>query len=276
PAPSPHRRRESRIEIYMKSKIDMDGFDQRLRQRTTASPNPLYTIPVDVAPYARGVIPNTPLAASTTSFLLGALFSFGLLLFITGGFEGSWWSTYQLGFFLAAWSAFHWGEFAVTAGWNPEKCSIDSFLLENGALYHVAHSVALLEYLITLYFKPSFKSHAYVSSAALGQTLRSIAMIHAGSNFSHAVAHRKLESHVLVTNGIYKWFRHPSYTGFFYWALGTQLVLQNPVSFLFFMVVLWRFFYYRIKSEEVSLIRFFGDDYRRYRSAVGTKIPFIP
>lgn len=36
-----------------------------------------------------------------------------------------------------------------------------------------------------------------------GQTLRSAAMIHASTNFSHAVAFRKLESHKLVTDGIY-------------------------------------------------------------------------
>ena len=46
----------------------------------------------------------------------------------------------------------------------------------------------------------------------------------------------------------YSWFRHPSYTGFFYWALGTQLVLQNPVTFVFFAILLWRFFYYRIRG----------------------------
>ena len=52
-----------------------------------------------------------------------------------------------------------------------------------------------------------------------------------------------------------RWLRHPSYTGFFYWALGTQLVLQNPVSFVLYSVLLWRFFYYRTRSEsQVFLI----------------------
>lgn len=45
-----------------------------------------------------------------------------------------------------------------------------------------------------------------------------------------------------------RWFRHPSYAGFFYWALGTQLVLQNPISFLGFLIVLWRFFSQRIRG----------------------------
>jgi protein-S-isoprenylcysteine O-methyltransferase len=46
-----------------------------------------------------------------------------------------------------------------------------------------------------------------------------------------------------------RWFRHPSYAGFFYWALGTQLVLQNPFSFLVYYVLLMRFFSSRIRGE---------------------------
>ncbi len=51
------------------------------------------------------------------------------------------------------------------------------------------------------------------------------------------------------------WVRHPSYAGFFYWALGTQLLLQNPLSLLFFCVVLWRFFYYRIRGWYLCFIK---------------------
>ncbi|KAF7793667.1 hypothetical protein EIP86_004782 [Pleurotus ostreatoroseus] len=131
------------------------------RRPAAAQQATLETQPVDVVPLGR--IPNTPLAASTISFLLGCIFSLSLYTFISGG--GSyWWSTYQLGFYLASWSAFHWGEFAVTAGWNREKCSVDSFLLDNGALYHMAHSVAITEYLITLWVKPTTKEYAYVTT----------------------------------------------------------------------------------------------------------------
>jgi len=87
-------------------------------------------------------------------------------------------------------------------------------------------------------------------------------------------------------------FRHPSYAGFFYWALGTQLVLQNPVSSIAYIIVLWKFFSRRIKgmfailvadawtdfgtAEEKALVQFFGQDYENYRKRVGTKVPFIP
>jgi protein-S-isoprenylcysteine O-methyltransferase len=102
-----------------------DGFEERLRQRKEQLENhPLNTVPKAKANNSDGALPNTPLTASTISFLLGWVFSLGVLTFLRGGF-GSWWNSYQLGFFVAAWSGFHWGEFAVTAGWNLEKCSVD-------------------------------------------------------------------------------------------------------------------------------------------------------
>lgn len=48
------------------------------------------------------------------------------------------------------------------------------------------------------------------------------------------------------------YFRHPSYAGFYYWALGTQLVLQNPLTFVLFTYLLWRFFYYRTRGKQFS------------------------
>ncbi|THV08453.1 ICMT-domain-containing protein [Dendrothele bispora CBS 962.96] len=259
---------------------NVDGLDRRLNQREAMLRHPLHTAPIANV-RTNGNIPNTPLTASLISFLLGGVFSMGLLLFLMGGVISHWWATYQLGFFIAAWSGFHWGEFAVTAGWNLEKCSVDSFLLDNGSMYHIANGSAVIEYLITLYFKPGFKSHTWISFVGIimvvfGQALRSIAMIHASTNFSHTVAYQKRETHRLVTDGVYAWFRHPSYAGFYYWAVGTQLVLQNPVCFVFFLCVLWRFFYYRTRAEENYLIRFFGEDYVRYRSRVRTWIPFVP
>ncbi|KAH7887651.1 Isoprenylcysteine carboxyl methyltransferase family-domain-containing protein [Phlebopus sp. FC_14] len=255
-----------------------DSFERRLQERQQST-HPLATVPTDAQPH--GNIPNTPLAVSTISFILGALFSLGLVLFLSGAVSSRWWATQQLGLFVAAWSWFHWAEFAVTAGWNLEKCSVDSFLLDNGAMYHIANGTALAEYLVALYLYPSSKTFPYLSELGVlmvlsGQVLRTTAMVHASTNFSHAVAFRKRESHMLVTDGIYSWFRHPSYAGFFYWALGTQMVLQNPVSFAAFVIILWRFFYRRIRAEEKALLLFFGNDYEVYRRHAGTKIPLIP
>lgn len=91
----------------------------------------------------------------------------------------------------------------------------------------------------------------------LGQIARSVAMITAASNFNHDVQFVKKAKHELVTNGIYQYSRHPSYAAFFYWAVGTQVFLGNPVSAVGFAVVLYRFFSMRIrcKSAHVTLHR---------------------
>lgn len=102
------------------------SLDQRLAQRGAMQYNhPLEMKPTHANNQPRGNIPNTPLAVSTISFLLGTTFMLGFWTFCTGGLSDHWWSTYQIGFFVAAWALFHYGEFAVTAGWNREKCSVD-------------------------------------------------------------------------------------------------------------------------------------------------------
>jgi protein-S-isoprenylcysteine O-methyltransferase len=69
--------------------------------------------------------------------------------------------------------------------------------------------------------------------------------------------------------------RHPSYFGFYYWAVGSQLMMMNPVCLVGFAVALYVFFSDRIESEEEALIRFFGQDYRDYRARTKTGLPLI-
>lgn len=105
--------------------VDSDAFEQRIHERERLRSGPLETIPDRTASQPQGNIPNTPLAVSTISFLLGSIFSLGLSVFLCGGLSSFWFATYQFAFFVASWSTFHWGEFAVTAGWNREKVSVD-------------------------------------------------------------------------------------------------------------------------------------------------------
>lgn len=48
-----------------------------------------------------------------------------------------------------------------------------------------------------------------IALTVVGQILRSSAMIHAARSFSHVIAMRKVDGHVLVTDGIYRSVRHP-------------------------------------------------------------------
>jgi len=96
-----------------------------------------------------------------------------------------------------------------------------------------------------------------------------------GKNFNHMIQHKKTESHVLVTKGIYKYLRHPSYFGFYYWSIGTQLLLGNIISTFAFGIASWFFFNRRIPYEEQTLIRFFPEDYKTYMSRSYIGIPLI-
>jgi hypothetical protein len=114
--------------------VHSDILEQRIREREHLRSRPLETIPDTSVSQPHGTLPNTPLTVSTISFLLGAIFSLGFSVFLCGGLSSFWFATYQLAFFVASWSAFHWGEFAVTAGWNREKVSVDCTYLLSWSL----------------------------------------------------------------------------------------------------------------------------------------------
>ncbi|ODQ81828.1 hypothetical protein BABINDRAFT_160060 [Babjeviella inositovora NRRL Y-12698] len=187
-----------------------------------------------------------------------------------------------LNLYLGFLAVFHFLEYYVTARYNADKVVADSFLLySNGLAYTAAHACALAEAMIEHYFFPQFKiSHPYVTTIGFvlvvaGQVLRYQAMATAGRSFSHLIAVEKKNSHTLVTDGVYRFSRHPSYAGFYWWAIGTQLMLLNPVCLAGFAVVLWRFFNRRIEVEERYLVQFFGQRYNVFKKSTGTLIPFV-
>lgn len=242
-----------------------------------------YVIPTAYAPAA--------LQISNTVFPLGILFGLVLprtltffydtLTFSPMAGEGArWWTFPQLSIYLCSWISFHMLEFSVTASYNPTRLFSDSFLLNNGIHYHMAHLFSLLEFGFTAHFYPHLKAaslYTYIGLALIlfGQTLRSLAMVHASNNFSHLLAFEKRKDHQLVTTGVYAYTRHPSYVGFTYWALGTQVLLGNKVALVGFLGTLWLFFSRRIRAEEKALVEFFGDQYTTYRESVGSGLPFI-
>lgn len=74
---------------------------------------------------------------------------------------------------------------------------------------------------------------------------------------------------------VYSYLRHPSYFGWFYWSVGTQLILCNPLCIIAYAIVSWKFFDGRIPFEENTLVKFYGNEYREYARKTPIGIPFI-
>ncbi|XP_014908690.1 protein-S-isoprenylcysteine O-methyltransferase [Poecilia latipinna] len=205
---------------------------------------------------------------------LGVTFGCGLII----SFSDTTWT--HFGWYMCSLSFFHYSEYLVTAVINPRSLSLDSFLLNHSLEYTLAAVSSWLEFTVEKLTVPELKHLTWVSLVGLvmvlcGEGLRKAAMLTAGSNFNHIVQNEKAQSHVLVTSGVYAYFRHPSYVGWFYWSIGTQVMLCNPVCILGYTIASWRFFRERIEEEELSLIHFFAEDYVEYKRKVPTGLPFI-
>ncbi|KNG83263.1 prenyl cysteine carboxyl methyltransferase Ste14 [Aspergillus nomiae NRRL 13137] len=249
---------------------------------STSKPPP----PLDSSNYPNGK--KSLAGISLRAFLLGTTLGLSSSLTIVLRFLET--PLWRIPFFLASLALFHFLEYYVTAAYNTRYANISAFLLSsNGWAYNVAHISAALECLLAQHFWPTA---GYLNWGAIapglkiqvalglvlmiiGQVVRTLAMVQAGSNFNHTVQVERKEDHRLVTHGIYSVLRHPSYFGFFWWGLGTQLVLGNVVCFMGYTLVLWRFFSSRIFREEKFLIAFFGDDYVEYKKRSWVGIPGI-
>ncbi|XP_012676322.1 protein-S-isoprenylcysteine O-methyltransferase [Clupea harengus] len=186
----------------------------------------------------------------------------------------------HFGWYMCSLAFFHYSEYLVTAIINPRSLSLDSFLLNHSVEYTVAAVSSWVEFIVEKLLFPDVKQLGWLSvlglfMVVLGECLRKMAMFTAGSNFNHIVQNEKSQSHILVTSGVYAFFRHPSYVGWFYWSIGTQVMLCNPVCIIGYTLASWRFFRERIEEEEISLIHFFGEDYIQYKRKVASGLPFI-
>ncbi|XP_017785926.1 PREDICTED: protein-S-isoprenylcysteine O-methyltransferase [Nicrophorus vespilloides] len=206
---------------------------------------------------------------------LGFVFSLGLYTFQLAPNE-----YYIFGIYMAVMSFFHFTEFLSIALIQPKELSVRSFLIYHSPEYVIAAVSSWLEFFLEAYLLPDMKIYKVVSYLGLvicisGEFLRKLAMMTANSNFNHIIQYTKADEHVLVTNGIYSMFRHPSYVGWFYWSIGTQIILMNPICLIAYTLASWYYFNDRIRVEEITLLNFFGQQYSDYQQHVGTGLPFI-
>lgn len=81
------------------------------------------------------------------------------------------------------------------------------------------------------------------------------------------------EEHALVTQGVYRYIRHPMYAAHLVWGIAQALLLQNWIAGLSMLVFFFPIYLFRVPREEQILIQHFGEEYRLYMDRTGRIIP---
>uniref|UniRef100_A0A7S0LDN9 Protein-S-isoprenylcysteine O-methyltransferase n=1 Tax=Coccolithus braarudii TaxID=221442 RepID=A0A7S0LDN9_9EUKA len=179
---------------------------------------------------------------------------------------------------------FHMAEYLLTAAFRPDVLSFDNFLLNHSLPYQAMVVVSWFEYWLEFSLgvpgcsackQWGVRNTVGLAVCLVGLLSRMLAMATASSNFSHIIEQERRCEHRLVTTGIYAVLRHPAYFGFFWFSIGTQLLLANPICLLAYTAASWHFFFDRIPYEEQLLVHFFGDEYLEYRKRTWIGIPLM-
>jgi len=83
------------------------------------------------------------------------------------------------------------------------------------------------------------------------------------------------ENHQLITQGVYRYVRHPMYAALFVYAIGQALTVPNWVAGPSYLAAFGILFALRIGAEERMMLETFGDEYAAYRARTKRLIPGI-
>jgi protein-S-isoprenylcysteine O-methyltransferase Ste14 len=106
----------------------------------------------------------------------------------------------------------------------------------------------------------------------VGTVLRLVPVFVLGRRFSGLVAIQ--EGHELVTGGLYRVVRHPSYLGMLLGLFGWVLVFRSGIGVLVSLLILPPLVA-RMNSEEALLESEFGERYAEYRRRTWRLVPFV-
>jgi protein-S-isoprenylcysteine O-methyltransferase Ste14 len=95
-----------------------------------------------------------------------------------------------------------------------------------------------------------------------------------GNNLSARI--RIKDSQQLVTNGPYRWMRHPMYASFYLLHVAVFLLTANWFIGVTWMVGLTAIVFLRVSREEAMLLARFGESYTAYAESTGRFLPHIP
>jgi protein-S-isoprenylcysteine O-methyltransferase Ste14 len=85
--------------------------------------------------------------------------------------------------------------------------------------------------------------------------------------------YRARQENGLVTTGLYRFARHPQYTGLFIALFGEGIIHWPTIFSISLLPLIVVAYYFLARKEEREMLRKFGDDYRAYQSQVPMFIP---
>jgi len=153
--------------------------------------------------------------------------------------------------------------------------------LNDRRLYWLSILLTVVEFAVECQMYPEWKASKLQLNflglvfMAVGQYVKSYAMINLVSNLETQKKDSEVEKPQLITSGMFQVLRHPIFFGVYWWNVGSQMVLFNPVSFLVHSFVGWFYFSrYLIPREEKELHQLYPDQYPIYRKRTGVGIPY--
>ncbi len=105
---------------------------------------------------------------------------------------------------------------------------------------------------------------------ALGVGISVWARVSLGTNWSGMVTLK--EGHELVRKGLYRWIRHPIYTGILTGFVGTAMIKGHARAWVGFAVLLLSF-YFKARREEDFLRQEFGEGFEEHLRRTGMFLP---
>lgn len=105
---------------------------------------------------------------------------------------------------------------------------------------------------------------------ALGVAIAIWARLSLGANWSGSVTLKS--DHELIRRGLYRWIRHPIYSGILLGMIGTAVIRGNLRALLGILVV-WASFYFKARREERFLKQEFGTDFDEHARHTGMFLP---
>jgi protein-S-isoprenylcysteine O-methyltransferase Ste14 len=106
-----------------------------------------------------------------------------------------------------------------------------------------------------------------------GALLRQHCIKMLGNHFTYKV--KVADDSQIIQSGIYRWVRHPSYTGGMLYNLGLALALTNWQATALVVGVMIVMYAYRVRVEESALLKMHSVSYGNYMQSTKRFVPYV-